>query len=145
MFQELIGKALKEHGGDVLSNFNLSGEKKDQAIDLAKETIGSKIMDEASSGNFGAIKNAFSQGSSSGLVQNIITSYGSKLVAKLGMSPDVATTISSKLVPMVFDFINKDDSAPTNSESGIKDLIGGAVQGAIGDKIGGMLKGKFGF
>lgn len=145
MIQDLIKSALSEKGGDILESFGLDTSKKEGALDLAKETVLSGVTDQFTSGNISGIKDAFSSGTSSTLVQGIVSTYGSKLVSKLGLDPTTATNISQKLIPMVFDFINKKDSAPTDSESGIKDMIGGALEGAVADKIGGMLKGKFGF
>lgn len=145
MIQDLIKQALKEKGGDVLGNFDLNGQQQEKALDLAKESVMDGISKEVSSGNFGVLKNAFSQGSESSLVQGIVSNYGSSLISKLGLSPAISKTISEQLIPMVFKFIDKKDEVPTDSESGIKNMIGGALEGAVGDKIGGMLKGKFGF
>ena len=145
MIQDLIKKALQEKGGDILGGFDLSGDKKEKAMDLAKDTVMDEVTSQFTSGNLAGIKNAFSQGSSSSLVQTIISKYGSQLVGKLGLNPSLANSISGSLIPMIFDFIDKKDDAPTGSESGIKDMIGGALEGAIGNKLGGMLKGKFGF
>ncbi|TXC85219.1 hypothetical protein [Luteibaculum oceani] len=141
MIQDLIKQALKEKGGDLLGGFDLNGQQQEKALDLAKESVMDGITSEVKSGNFGILKNAFSQGSQSGLVQGIIGNYGNSLINKLGLSPSISKAISEQLIPMVFKFINNKEDAPTNSESGIKDLVGGA----IGNKIGGMLKGKFGF
>ena len=57
----------------------------------------------------------------------------------------MAKMISSAIIPMVFKFINNRDEAPTDTDEGVKSLLGDLVGDGIKDKLGGFLKSKFKF
>lgn len=145
MIKELLSSALQNEGPGLLSSLGLESNKQEQALDLAKGSILGGLTDSLTSGKIGDIKNAFSGGTSSSLVQSIISNYGSDLITKLGLSDSLSKTISSAVIPMVFKFINKKDDAPTDSEDGIKDLLGDLVKDGVANKLGGLLKGKLKF
>lgn len=140
MIKDLISSALSSEGAGILEGLGLPSDKKDQALDLAKDNIMSGITDSVKSGGIGNITKAFSGGSSSSLVQSIISNYGSSLISKLGLSDSLAKTISTSLIPMVFSFINKKEDAPTDNDEGVKSLLGNLAGGSVIDKIGGMFK-----
>ncbi len=145
MIKDLISSALKSEGADLLKNFGLSSDKQEKAIDLAKDSVMGGLTKSLGSGNIGDITKAFSGGASSSLVQSIIANYGTSLISKLGLSKSMANTISTTLIPMVFEFINKRDDAPTDSDAGVKGMLGDLVKSSISNKLGGMFKNKFKF
>lgn len=145
MIKNLINDALKSEGLGILENLGLDSNKQGKAIDLAKESMMSGLTNSLSSGKIGDITKAFSAGTSSSLVQSIVAEYGSSLVQKLGLNATLAKTISSTLIPAVFNFINNRDDAPTDNDSGVKDLMGDLVKNTITNKLGGILKNKFKF
>lgn len=145
MIKDLISKALSSEGAGLLEGLGLPSDMHKKALGLADDSVVSGLTDSLTSGNISDITSAFSGGSSSSLVQNIVSNYGSSLISKLGINSAMASTISSTLIPMVFKFINSKDDAPTDSDEGVKDLLGDLVSGGITDKIGGLLKNKFKF
>lgn len=145
MIKNLINDALKSEGSGILENLGLDSNKQGKAIDLAKESMMSGLTNSLSSGKIGDITKAFSGGTSSPLVQSIVAEYGSSLIQKLGLNATLAKTISSTLIPAVFNFINNRDDAPTDNDSGVKDLMGDLVKNTITNKLGGILKNKFKF
>lgn len=145
MIKNLINSALNSEGGNLLDGLGFSSDKKEEALGLAKDSILGGLTDSFSSGNIGEISKAFSSGASSSLVQNIVSNYGSSLIAKLGVNETLAKTVSSQLIPMVFKFIGDKDDAPTDSDDGVKNLLGDLVGDSLKDKLGGMLKNKFKF
>jgi hypothetical protein len=145
MIKDLISKALGGEGAKLLEGMDLSSDMKDKALDLAKDSISDGLKESVAGGNIGNITSAFSGGSSSSLVQSITSNYGSSLITKLGISESMAKTISTTLIPMVFNYINKNDDAPTDSDEGVKGMLGDLVGGNIKDSIGGMLKDKLKF
>lgn len=145
MIKDLISSALSSQGSGLLNQLGLSSDKQEKALDLAKESVTGGLTDSFTSGKIGDITNAFSNGSSSSLVQSIVSNYGSSLVSKLGINETMAKTISSQLIPMVFNFINNRDDASTGNDEGVKGLLGDLVSDGLTDKLGGMLKNKFKF
>jgi len=145
MIKDLISKALSGEGAQLLEGMDLSSDMKDKALDLAKDSISDGLKDSISGGNIGSITSAFSGGSSSSLVQSISANYGSSLITKLGISEPMAKTISTTLIPMVFNYISKKDDAPTDSDEGVKGLLGDLVGGSVKEKLGGMFKDKLKF
>lgn len=150
MIKDLITSVLGSEGSSLMQGFDLPADTQEKALDLAKDSVLDGISDTVSSGNIGAITQAFSGGSSSSLIQSIIAQYGSSLISKLGISDSLANTISTTIIPMIFSFINKDDSAPTDNDAGVTDLLGDLIGGSssggdIGGALGGMLKDKFKF
>lgn len=139
MIKDLISSALGSEGAGILEGLGLASDKQEQALDLAKDNVMAGITDTMKSGGIGDITKAFSGGTSSSLVQSIISNYGSSLISKLGLSDSLAKTISTTLIPMIFSFINKKDDAPTDSDEGVMSLLGDlAGGGSITDKIGGI-------
>gem|GEM_PF-6695809 len=72
-----------------------------------------------------------------------MSTYGSKLISKLGLNESLAKTISTAIIPMIFNYIGKKEDASTGNDEGVKDLLGDLVGSSVKDKLGGMLKGKF--
>lgn len=142
MIKNLISEALNANGASMLEGFGLSSDKQDKALGLAKDSVLDGLTQSFQSGNIGAITRAFSEGSSNSLVQSIISTYGSKLISKLGLNESLAKTISSAIIPMIFNYIGKKEDAPTDSDEGVKDLLGDLVGSGIKDKLSGMLKSK---
>ena len=145
MIKNLISSALSGEGAGLLENLGLASDKKEKALDLAKDSIMGGLTDSLTSGNISEITKSFSSGASSSLVQNIISNYGSSLISKLGINETLANTVSSKLIPMVFSFINNKNDAPTDSDEGVKGLLGDLVGNSITENLGGLLKNKFKF
>lgn len=145
MIKDLISKALSSEGAGLLEGMGLPSNKNEKALDLAKDSILGGLKDSFTSGNIGDITSAFSGGSSSSLVSSIASNYGSSLISKLGVSDTMAKTISSAIIPMVFKFINNREEAPTDSDEGVKSLLGDLAGDSIKDKLGGLLKNKFKF
>ena len=145
MIKNLIANALQSEGSGLLAGLDLSSDIQGKAIDLAKDSVMGGMKNSLKAGNIHDITKAFSGGSSSSLVQTITNDYASKLISKLGLSKSLAKTISSKLIPMVFSYINKKEDAPTDNDDGVKGLLGDLMGGDIAGKLGGLLKGKFKF
>ncbi len=145
MIKELLSSALKSQGPDLLNSLGLAPEKQDKALDLAKGSILGGLTDSLAGGGISNITKAFSSGTSSPLVQSIISNYGSDLISKLGLSDSLAKTISTTLIPLVFKFINKKDDAPTDNDEGVQGMLGDLMKDGVGEKLGGLLKGKFKF
>ncbi|WP_372751341.1 hypothetical protein [Labilibaculum sp.] len=145
MIKDLISKALSSQGSGLLEGLGLPSNQHKKALELANDSVISGLTDSLTAGKIGDITNAFSGGSSSSLVQSIVSNYGSNLISKLGVNSTMASTISSAVIPMVFKFINSKDDAPTNNDEGVKSLLGDLVTDGITGKIGGLLKDKFKF
>ena len=145
MIKDLIRKALSREGAGLLEGMGLPSNKSEKALDLAKDSILGGLTDSFTSGNIGDITSAFSGGGSSSLITSITSKYGSSLISKLGVSDTMSKMISSAIIPMVFKFINNKEEAPTDSDEGVKDLLGDLVGDSVKEKLGGMLKDKFNF
>jgi hypothetical protein len=145
MIKDLISSALSSQGAGLLEGLGLPSKQNKEALNLANDSILSGLTESLTSGKIGDITSAFSGGSSSSLVQSIVSNYGSSLISKLGVNSAMASTISSAIIPMVFKFINSKDDAPTDSDEGVKSLLGNLASDGIAGKMGGLLKDKFKF
>ncbi len=143
MLKNLIGNALGGEGKELLQGLNLSPDKQEQALDLAKDSVMDGIGKTVKSGGIGDITKAFSSGGSSSLVQSITSNYGASLVSKLGLSESMSKTVSAAIIPMVFNYINKKGDVPTDSDDGIKNLLGDMGGNGIKGKLSGLIKNKF--
>lgn len=145
MLKNLINDAIGSKGKEFVQGLDLSPDKQEKALDLAKDSVFDGLKDSVKSGGIGDITKAFSGGESSTLVQSITSNYGASLISKLGLSESMSKTISTAVIPMVFNFINKKEDVPTDSENGVKSLLGDMVGNNINGKLGGLLKNKFQF
>ena len=84
MIENLIKSALGDKGSELLGGLDLSADTKQKALDLAQGSVMEGLKDSVMSGNFSEITKAFSGGTSSSLVRNIISKYGTNLISKLG-------------------------------------------------------------
>ncbi len=146
MIENLIKSALSSQGGSLLSSLGLDADKQQPAMDLAKDSVLDGLKSTALSGGISSITSAISGGSGS-LVESITSNYGASLISKLGVNEGLAKTISTSLIPMIFNFIKK-DKTPTDSDSDVQgmlgSLIGGGTDGMM-DNVGGFLKDKLNF
>ncbi len=146
MIENLIKSALSSEGGSLLSSLGLDADKQQPAMDLAKDSVLDGIKSTALSGGISSITSAISGGSGS-LVESITSNYGASLISKLGVNDGLAKTISTAVIPMIFNFIKK-DKTPTNSDGDIKNMLGGLIGGdsdSMMDNVGGFLKNKLNF
>ncbi len=147
MIENLIKSALSSEGGSLLSSLGLDLDKQQPAMDLAKDSVLDGLKSAALSGGISSITSAISGGGSGSLVESITSNYGASLISKLGVNEGLAKTISTALIPMIFNFIKK-DKTPTNSDSDVQSMLGGLIGGGsdgMMDNVGGFLKDKLNF
>ena len=145
MLKNLISNALGGEGKELLQGIDLSPDKQEQALDIAKESVMDGINQSVKSGAIGDITSAFSSGGSGSLVQSITSNYGASLISKMGLSESMSNTISTAIIPMVFKFINNKEDVPTDSDDGIKNLLGDLAGKDLQGTLGGLIKDKFKF
>lgn len=133
MIENLIKSALNSEGGNILSQLGLGADKQEDAMNLAQESVMGGLKDSLLSGGLGSITSAISGGSGS-LVNSIASNYGASLISKLGVNEGLAKTISTTLIPMVFNFIKK-DKTPTDTDGDVQNLLGDMLGGGSKDDL----------
>lgn len=136
--------------GDLLpqltSQFGLSSDKAESSIALAKDNVAGGLSSEVSKGNFGAVQNMFSEGSSAQghpLASNITNNYIGDLTSKLGLSNAQSTSIANFIMPMIFQKLGMQMKG--QGKEGIMSMLGGmGGKGSVMDKLPGGLGGKIG-
>lgn len=133
-----IVQLIKENAGDFIQNNpDIPEQKKEAVIQTTAESIKDSFAKESGSGLFdlGNIASLLKGGSSDSFTGNISSNVQTALISKLGLSPAIASSIASMVIPMIMKkFLNSpNESGNVSSTGGISSLGGGAI-----DKLKGL-------
>lgn len=148
IINSLKGELTKKFTGD----FGMQQEKVDDAVVLAKDDIFDTVKDEVGRGNLGGLMSLFQnkeQIATNPMVTNMIRKYAGNLGSKLGLDPNMASTIANYAIPFIIGkFVNTAqekgiDQASLMSMlggSGKEKDLGDTLKGQFGDSLGGFFK-----
>ncbi len=142
MLDELIN-SLSEEKGAELASLGIPADKTGDVLNLAKSDLMDQFKSGAANDNLGDLLSLFNGKqdiASSPMVQNMIGSYAAQLAPKLGISPSVAQSAATMILPSLLAKLNDATPADGLSQDNLTELIGGA--GGIGDMLG-KVKGMF--
>lgn len=146
MFQEIFNKT----SGDLLSGLTgqlgLGQDQAKSALNITKDNLLSSLGKEAATGNMDGILKMLNMGSgaqSSPIFQNLVGGLSSSYISKLGVSPQIASQISTFILPKIISAISGSKSGNLDKSDLIKMITQGAG-GSLADKAGNILKGGLG-
>jgi hypothetical protein len=124
----------------------LAPDKLESTANLVGDTFKAGLMDKFKSGDLNAITGLLGKGgNSSPFATNLINSTVSNLISKLGLSKEVANTVSNIAVPLLIEKFSGFVSSKGNSdEDGVKNILGDLVGNTLKDNLLGGLGKKFG-
>lgn len=123
-----LKKLVENYAGEaVIRNSEVPDEKNAEAIDAITSGIEEGMQSEVRQGNYQGFLSMFEQGgqslSGNPALSGIMNSVVSNLSSRLGLSPQVAQSIATSLVPMVMNgFVNKTND-PNDNDFDLKDML----------------------
>jgi len=142
MLDSILNSAKGELLEQLGSKFNLNPDQAGKTVDAAKKSVADGLLGEVTSGNISGLVNLFNGKSPvagnpivSGIVQQLVTS----LVQKVGLSQQVAGTVSNFVIPFIVSKIAGSKQGGFNA-----DELTGMLGGGVGDKIKSALGGDIG-
>ncbi len=144
MIDQLI-KIAKEQLGGQLQNAGLNTSQINPSMEIAKDTMVDGIKSEAMSGGLGNLMDLFngkaSATTSNPFVSGMIAKYAGNLMAKLGLSPQLAETASKLVIPFIMQLFTKKETGTANSGGDLMSMLGmdkdEGIAGMLG-KLGGL-------
>ncbi|TAF76112.1 MAG: DUF937 domain-containing protein [Bacteroidetes bacterium] len=142
MLDQLLN-LVKEHAGDaIVNNPAIPNQHNDEAINMASSSIFDALKGQASGGGIGNLISMFSGGgasaSSNPLVSGVVSNLASQYAQKFGISPAIANTVASSLIPMVMEkFVNKTND-PKDSSFDLNGIVG-TLTGKGGSDIASLI------
>lgn len=149
MLEQLINSVKSEVGGQIAGQTKLPSGTIDKVFSVIGDVTKKEVTNQMIGGNLSNVMNLFSNkpnnNEANSLQSNITSGVISNLTGKLGLSPQIASTISSIAIPALIGMITKKNSAtPDDDPSPLKEIFGGAGKGGfLGDAAKGMLGGLF--
>lgn len=149
MLEQLLNSVKSEVGGQIAGKTNLPSGTIDKVFSEIGDVTKKEVTNQMIGGNLSSLMNLFSDkpnNSQANEIQSKLSSgVVSNLTGKLGLSPQVAGTISSIAIPAIINMITKKNkSTPDDDPSPLNDLFGGLGKGGkLGDAAKGMLGGLF--
>jgi uncharacterized protein YidB (DUF937 family) len=162
-----LKKLVENYAGDaVIRNSDVPDEKNAEAIDAISSGIEEGLHNEVRQGNYQGFFSMFEQGgkslSGNPAVSGIMNSVVSNLSSRLGLSPQVAQSIATNLIPMVMNGLVNKTNDPSDNDFDLKDMLrsfsgkegldvselvgkftgGSKAGGGVGDMIGKLFDNK---
>lgn len=150
MLDQLLNTVKSQVGGEIAGKTNLPAGKLDEVFSEIGNVTKKEVTNQMVGGNISNVMNLFSdKPNNSGANQiqsNISSGVISNLTGKLGLSPQIAQTISSIAIPAVMNMItSKNKETPDDDPSPLNDLFGGGKGMSVDsakDMIGGFFRKK---
>lgn len=142
MLDQLLN-LVKEHAGDaIVNNPAIPNQHNDEAINMASSSIFDALKGQASGGGIGNLISMFSGGGaasgSNSMVSGVVSNLASQYAQKFGISPAIANTVASSLIPMVMEkFVNKTND-PNDSSFDLNGIVG-SLTGKGGSDIASLI------
>jgi hypothetical protein len=138
----LIDDVIQSVSGDIgpkLGDYGIPAEKTSDVFSLANSTMVDEFKSRADSGSLDDLLGLFNGAqdiNSSPLVNNLSSGFASKLASQFNISPEMAKSAASMILPALLSKLN--DSTP---DSGLSTDMLSSIVG--GDNLMGKIKGLF--
>ncbi len=132
MLEELFNLVKGSAGETVVNNPDIPGEKHDEVIAEATNTVASGLRNMVAGGGLQSILSLFGgnqgQQNNKGLLSNpmvnmMIGHFASKLMSKFNMGGNQANNVASGLIPNVISSLINNTNDPNNSTFSIENLL----------------------
>ncbi|WKN30222.1 DUF937 domain-containing protein [Porifericola rhodea] len=154
MIDQIINSLKGELSKKFTGEFGMEQDKVDDAVVIAKDDIFETVKDEFGRGNLSGLMGLFQnkeQIATNPIVTNIIRKYAGDLGSKLGIDPQMSTTIANYAIPFILSkFVNTAQEKGVDQASLMSMLSGGGkgdgkdlgdmLKGQLGDSLGGFFK-----
>ena len=138
MLDTIISAAKGELTQQLGSKFQLNPQQADKALALTKDGLQAGLLKEATSGNISGLLNLFN-GKSPVAGNPIVSGIASQLVgsftSKLGLNPQMASTVANFVVPFILSKISSQKPASGFDQAKITEMLGGAAAGQFGNLV----------
>lgn len=151
MLEQLINSVKSEVGGQIAGKTNLPSGTIDKVFSVIGDVTKKEVTSQMVGGNLSNVMNLFSDkpnNSQANQIQsNISSGVLSNLTGKLGLSPQIANTITSIAIPALMNMITKKNkTTPDDDPSPLNELFGASEGGLLGgvakNVLGGLFKKK---
>lgn len=130
--------------GAITNNADVPADKKDAAVETTTSAVVDGLKDQLTPDNLSNVLGMFSGSSANGnnLASGLQSSVVSALSEKVGLSPSIANSIASTVIPAIMGLIankNDDPNDSFNLESLVKSVTGkkgGGILGTLGSLFG---------
>lgn len=128
--------------GAITNNAGVPADKKEAAVETTTSAVVNGLKDQLTPDNLSNILGMFSGGSASNsnLTSGLQSSVVSALSEKVGLSPAVANSIASTVIPAIMGLIAKkhNDSNDSFSLESLVESVTGKQSGGILGALGGL-------
>jgi len=141
MLNSIIKNIAPEVLSAVTQKFDLNPEMGNRAVDTTKDSLQASVSDEITKGNLDGLLSMFnSTGNSTDnhTFQSIASRLSGDYIQKLGLAPDLASQISTYVLPLVLDKISSMLGGKVDKESLAGALGKGGLLNKAGDILGGL-------
>ncbi len=150
MLDSILNTVKDQVGKELVAKAGISEQQIDDIFKVAGESTQDVMSSKLSPDMLDGVMNLFSKGSNNNLangIQNdLINTYISKLISKLGLPESTAKTIAAIAIPKIIEMITgENEKTPPSDMSALLNMFGGnsgsgSMGGALGDALGGLFK-----
>jgi predicted XRE-type DNA-binding protein len=150
MLDSILNSVKDQVGKELIDKAGVSEHQIDDIFKIAGESTQDVMAGKLSPDMLEGVMNLFSKGSNNSLangIQNdLINTYVSKLISKLGLSQSTAKTIAAIAIPKIIELVSgENEKTPPSDMSALLNMFGGgsgsgSAGGALGDALGGLFK-----
>jgi hypothetical protein len=149
MFETLMTLVQQNAGQAVVNNPAIPNEQNDNVMQTVTSSIMSGLGHQAQGGGLGSLLGMVTgQGGSIDnhpATQGVQQHVQQDLISKLGISPQVAMSVASTLVPIVLSKLMHKANDPNDSSidaGSLMSSLGGGQAGGLGGMLGGLFGGR---
>ena len=109
MLNSIIKNIAPEVLSAVTQKFDLNPEMGNRAVDTTKDSLQASVSDEITKGNLDGLLSMFNStgnATDNHTFQSIASRLSGDYIQKLGLAPDLASQISTYVLPLVLDKIS---------------------------------------
>lgn len=152
MIEQIISTLKGELSKKFTGEYGMQQDKVDDAVMLAQKDIMDTVKDEVGRGNFNGLMSLLQQKdqiATNPIVTNMVRKYAGDLGSKLGLDPQLASTVASFAIPFILKkFVSSTEEngldmgslmAMFSGPKGEEDL-NDKLKGQFGDSLGGFFK-----
>lgn len=146
----MLDSLIKSIGPEVLSaikeNFGLSQEEASKTVDTTKTSLESSVKSEVGKGNLSGLLSIFDQDANStdnSTFQRFAGNLSGDYIQKLGLSPDLASKITTFILPMILGKISSQNGGKMDKD-GLMGMLGPDTMNILKSKGSDLLKGGLG-
>jgi hypothetical protein len=140
MLNSIIKAAQDQLGGVIQEKTGLSTADGQKALSFLEGSLVSSVKDQVASGNLSGLTSLFggkAPVAGNPIVEGLVKNYAGTLISKMGLSQNIASTLSSVVVP----FVTEKVVSSFASKGGVSAADVTALLGGGGGGLGSIAKG----